>query len=654
MIKSWFFQFLILSFVAAFPFMGISAQTNIDSLQCLIDDSKGIQKAKQLNVLASVYLDFDLDKSITIATMAYQLAESLEGFDEQAKATRTIADVWFYKNNLYKAIEFYKLSAEADKAANGPLSKYFVARTGDIGYCYSALSQYDNAEIYYIKALEIAREINDIEEIANNLNNLGQVYFAWGEYDKAISSFTRALEFDRERQIDEYISVDLNNIGKVYFSWKKFEKAIEYYNESLQKAISVGNERMQAIRLSNIGQAYEAMNNFEAALDYLNRALEIDIKLGNKGKVGIRMSHIGMVFLKQGKYGESLTNLDEALNIFKELGRISSQAITLNHMGDLKLEEQKYEQALNYYNQSLVISKSRGMKAQQLRSLKSMADAYQNLKDFSTSLNYFKQYSALRDSIFNEEKHRQVAEFEARYETEKKEKENVLLKQEAKIQHNQKIIFIISGLAILMVAIFFIFLFTTKRKSLIQSKKLREKENKLHGLEMEKQEKEKDHLQKVLFAEEQINKLQQDKLQQKNRELSTSTLHILNKNEVLGNIRKMAEQAVDNASLEKNACFVNLIREIDSNTNLDEQWDQFKLHFESVHKGFFKKLTLTYPNLTQNELKLCAYLRMNLSTKEIAQMLHISTESVTTKRYRLRKKIQLGSEENLVGFIGGF
>jgi DNA-binding CsgD family transcriptional regulator len=202
--------------------------------------------------------------------------------------------------------------------------------------------------------------------------------------------------------------------------------------------------------------------------------------------------------------------------------------------------------------------------------------------------------------------------------------------------------------------VFFIFLFTTIRKSLIQSRKLHEKESILHGLEIEKQEKEKDHLQKVLFAEEQINKLQQEKLQQKNRELSASTLHILNKNEMLGNIRKMAEQAIDEDEVDKKVWFKKLIHEIDLNTDLDEQWDQFKLHFESVHKGFFEKLTRAYPNLTQNELKLCAYLRMNLSTKEIAQMLHISAESVTTKRYRLRKKLKLDNEENLVGFIGGF
>jgi DNA-binding CsgD family transcriptional regulator len=189
---------------------------------------------------------------------------------------------------------------------------------------------------------------------------------------------------------------------------------------------------------------------------------------------------------------------------------------------------------------------------------------------------------------------------------------------------------------------------------LIQNQKLHEKENQLHQLDIDKKEKEYQHLQEVLFAEEQINKLQTEKLQQKNRELSTATVHIINKNEVLGNIRKLASDWIKDDTFNKSEHLQTLIGEVDSNTDLDAQWDQFKLHFESVHKGFFERLLQKHPTLTQNELKLCAYLRMNLSTKEIAQMLNISPESVTTKRYRLRKKIGLRKEENLVGFIGGF
>jgi DNA-binding CsgD family transcriptional regulator len=270
------------------------------------------------------------------------------------------------------------------------------------------------------------------------------------------------------------------------------------------------------------------------------------------------------------------------------------------------------------------------------------------------AFSYYRKFSAIKDSIFNEEKHRQLAEFEARYETEKKEKENELLRQDASIQRKQKTIFILSGTAALLLAFSFMILFSMKRKSLIQNRILHEKENQLHKLDIEKKEKENQHLQDVLFAEEQINKLQTEKLQQKNRELSTSTVHILNKNEVLGNIRKMASDWLKDEGFDKNKNLKNLIREVDHNTDLDTQWEQFKLHFESVHKGFFERLLKKFPRLTPNELKLCAYLRMNLSTKEIAQMLNISAESVTTKRYRLRKKLNLEKDDNLVGFVGGF
>jgi tetratricopeptide (TPR) repeat protein/DNA-binding CsgD family transcriptional regulator len=648
------FYTLILTMLVLFFFQDLSAQSKFDSLRQLVDVSKGIEKVKYLNALAIEYLNSDLDKAITRATMAHQLAENLKDLNEQAKATHTIADAWYYKNDLYKAIEFYKISAEAEKELKGPQSEKYAERLGDVGYCYQKLSLYDYADDYYKKALAIAQNINNVEETANNLNNLGHVNFAWGNYDKAISFFSRALILDKERNINEYISIDFNNIGKVYFAWKKYDRALEYYDLALEKAVISGNRSMQAIRLSNIGQVYEAMNNYDTALDYLNRALEMDKMLGHNRKVGIRLSNIGMVFIKQGKYDDALRNFNQALEIFKNSGLLDSQAITYNNLGELMCRLNNYQKALGYYNQSLNISHRIGLKPQELRSLHNISTVYEKLGEYQNSLDFFKRFSALNDSIFNKEKHKQIAEFEARYDTEKKEKENTLLKHEAKIHRNQKIIFIISGVAMLVMAILFVFLFTTKRKSLIQSKKLRNREKELHRLDMEKREKENEHLQQVLFAEEQINKLQKEKLQQKNRELSTATLHILNKNEVLGNIKKIARQAVVDDEADKQVYFTNLIHEIDNNTNLDEQWDQFKLHFESVHKGFFVKLNHEFSNLTQNELKLCAYLRMNLSTKEIAQMLHISPESVTTKRYRLRKKLKLDNEENLVGFIRRF
>jgi len=647
----YFFFFLSLTLCI---FQKLPAQKNIDSLLKLVAGADGIKKVEHLNALAEAYFTTDPDHAVTTADLAYQTAKNLDDLELQARASRILADAWYYKNDFLKAIDYYKIAAEADKALNGEDSKFYFERLGDIGYCYDVLFQYDLSEEYYGKALALARKIDDDEEIANNLNNLGHINFSWGNYDKAISLFIAALQIDQKRNIEEYISIDYNNIGKVYFSWGKYDEAIEYYTKALEMAEATNNSAMQAIRLSNLGQAYEAMGDFDQALVFLNKALDIDNQLGNREKTGIRWCNIGRVFLKQKKYKEAQHNFNEALSIFKEANYYESQAITFNLLGELMFAQKKYNEALQYFDKSLKISDTIGLRPQKLHSLKSLSDTYAKMGNYEKSLLYYTGFSALKDSMFNEEKHRQLAEFEVRYKTEKKEKENTILKQKAKIRIKQMIIFIILGVAMLVVAVLFIFLFTIKRKSLIQNRKLHSREKELHQLEMEKKEKENDHLQQVLFAEEKINKLQQEKLKQKNRELSTATLHILNKNEVLGNIRKIAKTALADKNASQNDHFKKLIDEIDNNTNLDEQWNQFKMHFESVHKGFFEKLRNKFPHITQNELKLCAYLKMNLSTKEIAQMLNIGIESVNTKRYRLRKKLHLDNEQNLVAFISSF
>ena len=612
------------------------------------------EKTIALTAYAENLLNRDLDSCILVSSSAVELAEKFDLPDSKALAQKLIADAYYYKTEYLTAIDWYLASAETELEHNGRNSAGYQNRVGDVGFCYMKMALYDKADEYYLISLEISRTRMDSTEIASNLNNLGLTAFSKGNYPEAIKYFDQTLQLDRKRKSKADISSDLNNIGKVYLVWKKFDKALEYYRESLEMAIEAGNKSMQAIRLSNMGQAYEMKGDLDKALDYVTRGLELDIELGNTAKTGIRYSHLGLIFLKKGAYKKSFENLDKAIRIFEATNNTPSRVITLNHLGSLMMKQEKYQQALKYLSDAVSAANNHGIRSEEMRALRNISDSYEAMGETAKAFSYYRKFSAIKDSIFNEEKHRQLAEFEARYETEKKEKENELLRQDASIQRKQKTIFILSGTAALLLAFSFMILFSMKRKSLIQNRILHEKENQLHKLAIEKKEKENLHLQDVLFAEEQINRLQTEKLQQKNRELSTATAHILNKNEVLGNIRKMAAGWLQQPGFNPAGDIKNLIREIDNNTDLDEQWEQFKLHFESVHKGFFERLLKKFPRLTPNELKLCAYLRMNLSTKEIAQMLNISTESVTTKRYRLRKKLGLAKDENLVGFIGGF
>ena len=159
------------------------------------------------------------------------------------------------------------------------------------------------------------------------------------------------------------------------------------------------------------------------------------------------------------------------------------------------------------------------------------------------------------------------------------------------------------------------------------------------------------HENKQLESEQLITKINNEKLNQeiesKNRELAISTMSIIKKNEVLNSIKKELKKSKhpDNkAALEF----------IDNNLNDKKDWSFFEQAFNNADKDFLEKIKHAHPNLTPNDLRFCAYLRLNLSSKEMAPLLNISVKSVETKRYRLRKKLGLEHDSSLVNYILNF
>lgn len=157
---------------------------------------------------------------------------------------------------------------------------------------------------------------------------------------------------------------------------------------------------------------------------------------------------------------------------------------------------------------------------------------------------------------------------------------------------------------------------------------------------------------KELENEQQLMKIKNEQLQQefenKNRELAVSTMNLIKKNELLSAIKDDLKKSTENSG-ERNV--KSVINTINKNINEDDTWDMFKEAFNNADKDFLKKMKAAHPLLTPNDLRLCAYLRLNLSSKEIAPLLNISVRSVEIKRYRLRKKMDLPHELGLVEYI---
>jgi len=160
----------------------------------------------------------------------------------------------------------------------------------------------------------------------------------------------------------------------------------------------------------------------------------------------------------------------------------------------------------------------------------------------------------------------------------------------------------------------------------------------------------------ALEAEKEVirlrNKNLNTEMKQKDKELANNTMQMIHKNKSLISIKKELSKLSREIGDDLIANQINLlIRKINREIDSENQWEVFEKHFESVHEEFLKHLKAEYPNLTPHELKLCAYLRLNISSKEIASLMNISIRGVEISRYRLRKKLNLDHNTNLTSFI---
>ncbi|MEO5562892.1 MAG: triple tyrosine motif-containing protein, partial [Chitinophagaceae bacterium] len=216
-------------------------------------------------------------------------------------------------------------------------------------------------------------------------------------------------------------------------------------------------------------------------------------------------------------------------------------------------------------------------------------------------------------------------------------------------------------LYVLLLLVIVYYLYSRQRKKFLRQQIKHEEEQKqlqyLHQLEMEKSENE------IITLK---NEKLQSQIEHKNTELASIAMHLVQKGELLIKIKEELTRIKNgngsNGNGNGNAAhtdhnneeFKKIIRILKEEDKMDKDWEHFAVHFDNVHSDFLKDMKDHYPGLSAHELKLCAYLRMNLSSKEIAQLMNISVRGVEIGRYRLRKKLIIPTETNLSDFLMKF
>ncbi len=540
------------------------------------------------------------------------------------------------KIDIYLALSNHVRDTDLNKAINFTNNALILAKktnaTSSLGLIYSYLGEFalqqdsiEVAEQMFKKAADYLVETNNLKELILVYLSIGNRYIEKDNYADAMRYYLKGIEVSEENNEKSKLPNLYNNLGIVYLNINEPEKALNLYSKAL-KLFEENNDTINvAGTTTNIGSIYIQLGQNEIAETYYQAGYELFKDFGSIEGMAHSQLKLGLLDMLKLEYDSAAIHLSNSLKIQKELEVTYSGsksffiAETYINLGIVFLHLNNYGKAKEYLLEGYSISKN--TKQYRLLALSSehLSSYYQNNDDPYLALNYYQIFKQYSDSNYNEESIRKLTQVQMQHQFNTKLKEDEL---ERKIQSQRQerknlINFIISG------SLFFLLIIAVLL------------------LRLEKTRKRKAELEKKALA---------SKLEYTNKELTTHVMYLLRKNEFIISIAEKLKVAKLDAKAENKKIISELIKELESNSTMIS-WEDFEIRFQQVYTGFYKKLNTDYPDLTPNELRLCAFFRLNMTTKEIAAITYQSANSIVVARYRLRKKLGLEKEENLVSFL---
>ncbi|KJD33001.1 hypothetical protein PK35_08505 [Tamlana nanhaiensis] len=489
----------------------------------------------------------------------------------------------------------------------------------------------------YNEAIEIAetgynhaKTNNNGEYMAVALNRKVTTLMDKGDFKEAtiINLLSLNIIDSLKRKKPLLKAVSLGHKARIEMLRGNYKLVLEPLLESIKILKSIKNTKWLAVNFMEIGNAYWYLNDYDNALNSYTTSLNYSKEINRKDFISMNLSNIASLQIKKGSYNEALKTLLGSVPIEKQIGSKINLTIAYNSLGEVYSLKKNYAESLKYYNLGIQLADSIKATDVILDSYYGRAETYEKQGNYKAALADRKKFQVLNDSIFNKTKSKQIEELKTIYETEKKEAQIALQNEEINTLNVQaendkliKTLYAIGMFSFLAIAGLLYFGF-----------KQRIKKNKL--------------------AREKQEEIYKQEIEFKQKELASQTLHLVQKNTFIQELKENLEKIKQSPELFK-VEFRRLVMLLKKESAEDKDWEVFKSYFSEVHNNFDNKLKAIYADISEKEIRLASFLRMNLSTKEIASMLNVLPESVLKSKYRLKKKLKLDKETDLGSFLNG-
>lgn len=484
----------------------------------------------------------------------------------------------------------------------------------NIAEYYQIKTKLDTAINISAKAKEIAVSIKSKGEIGRANLNLGNCFRQLGEYKRSSSYCFEALQLYEEIENEQGICNALNSIGIIYFEQKEFDRALDYFTKALKIAITRNNTNDIGRGYNNVAVVFSNKNDKNQSIDYLKKAININRISGHKQWLCINYNNIAEDYLDTNEPDSAYKYVMIGIGVNQELENYYSLADSYNFLGNYYIKLGDTSNYINYLMKSIALSKKHNLRKAIVESSGSLKDYYYGTAMYDSAYHYQDLLYRTKDSLDKENSLTRLTQLEILYELEKQEQEKQIKEQRNKFITYILIILLVFTI-ILMILLLLRFRIKT-RYTLLEKTKL------------------------------------QDELDFKNKEMTTNVMALMKKNEMLLDItRKLIKVESEAVKDDTKSAIKKIAIEIENSTR-DNIWNEFEIRFKQVHTEFYDKLIHQFPHLTPNEQRLCAFLRLNMSSKDISELTGQSTSAIEKSRFRLRKKLGIsGQDINLISFI---
>ncbi len=611
------------------------------------------QEYKNLDSLITKYKNHVIDTAkVTLGSLIYQNL-SFTNPEESYKYAHemvNISEQINYETGIalgYNNLSFYFLNKDRLDSAlyYKKASLDIVTRLQNIGgiltvnmglaVLYNKKNDFNKAEEYLNSNIAIfenrdtiknAREI-DFKYIGSTYHALANIDIRRGLNNLALKNELRSLELYKERAKDPLFEADSYFVlGQTEMDLQNYKQSFVYLEQALKVYTDFKDLLWESDVLKVIGENLILQNKPEEALKYLLRCIKIANENQFQLTEAIAYTMLGNAYSELNRNSEALQSLHKSVEIYGKMENPTEINKTYTSLGIFYNKLNQPKSALTYFKKAIVISDSIGAIPQVSEAYFHRSQSFQKLNEYERALEDFKLYSSLKDSIFTIKKSQQIEEMRTIHETEKKEVEIALqqkeintLNEKARADRLKKGLYSGGMVSVLALSGLLVFGF---RQRIKKNKIAREKQEEIY-----KQE-----------------------IAHKKKELTSQTLHLVQKNTFIQELMENLEN-VKNSPDKFKTEFRRIVMLLKKENASDKDWEVFKTYFSEVHNDFDQKLKTLCSDISEKEIRLSAFLRMNLTTKEIAAILNVQPDSILKSKYRLKKKLNLDKDTDLTSFL---